>query len=64
MNRLQKGLINSRIALRASWLNCQKKCLMGTHNFFFSNSNRDFYSKNNNVSQVYTYIPKIQKKKI
>jgi hypothetical protein len=37
---------------------------MGTH-FFFSNSNRDFYSQNNNVSQeVYTYIPKIQKKKI
>jgi hypothetical protein len=35
----------------------------GTHTF--SNSDRDFYSENNNVSQVYTYsyIPKIQKKK-
>jgi hypothetical protein len=34
---------------------------MGIHNFF-SNSNRDFYSENNNVSKIYTYIPKIQKK--
>jgi hypothetical protein len=34
---------------------------MGTHNFF-NTSNRDFYSKKNNVSQVYTYLPKIQKK--
>jgi hypothetical protein len=23
--------------------------------FFFSNSDRDFYSENNNISQVYTY---------
>jgi hypothetical protein len=38
--------------------------------YFFSNANtyffkiysdRDFYSENNNVSQVYTYITKIQK---
>jgi hypothetical protein len=29
---------------------------------FFSNSDRDFYSENNNVSQAYTYILKIQKK--
>jgi hypothetical protein len=28
MNRLQKGLINSRIALRASRLNCQKKMFL------------------------------------
>jgi hypothetical protein len=27
------------------------------------NSDRNFYSENNNVSQVYTYITKIQKKK-
>jgi hypothetical protein len=31
--------------------------------FFFGNSDRDFYSENNNASQVYTYITKIQKKK-
>jgi hypothetical protein len=30
---------------------------------FFSNSDRDFYSENNSVSQVYIYITKIQKKK-
>jgi hypothetical protein len=30
--------------------------------FFFGNSDRDFYSENNNASQVYTYITKIQKK--
>jgi hypothetical protein len=36
---------------------------MRLHIFFFSNSDRDFYSENNNVSQVYTYIPKIHKKK-
>jgi hypothetical protein len=29
---------------------------------FFSNSDIYFYSENNNVSQVYTYITKIQKK--
>jgi hypothetical protein len=62
MNRLQKGLINSRIALRASRLNCQFFFFKWEHIIFFSNSNRDFYSENNNVSQVYTYIPKIQKK--
>jgi hypothetical protein len=28
---------------------------MQTHTFF-SNSDRDFYSENNNVSQVYTYL--------
>jgi hypothetical protein len=62
MNRLQKGLINSRIALRALRLNCQKKMFLNRNAyFFFSNSNRNFYSENNNVSQVYTYIPKIQK---
>jgi hypothetical protein len=31
---------------------------MGTHTFFFRNSDRDFYSESNNVSQVYTYIKK------
>jgi hypothetical protein len=38
MNRLQKGLINSRIALRPSRLNCQKKCFKWEHIIFFSNS--------------------------
>jgi hypothetical protein len=32
--------------------------------FFFGNSDRDFYSENNNASQVYTYITKIQKKSV
>jgi hypothetical protein len=31
--------------------------------FFLNNSDRDFYSEKNNISQVYIYIPKIQKKK-
>jgi hypothetical protein len=34
------------------------------HILFFSNSDSDFYSENNNVSQVYTYITKIQKKSL
>jgi hypothetical protein len=34
---------------------------MRTHNFF-NNTDRDFYCEKNQVSQVYTYIPKIQKK--
>jgi hypothetical protein len=63
MNRLQKGLINSRISLRASRLNCQNIFFqMRTYNFFFSNSDRDFYSENNNISQVYTDKPKIKNK--
>jgi hypothetical protein len=61
MNGLQKGLINSRISLRASRLNCQIIFFKCEPIIFFSNSDRDFYSENNNVSQVYTYIPKIKK---
>jgi hypothetical protein len=34
---------------------------IGTHTFF-SNSDRDFYSESNNVSQIYIYIPKYKKK--
>jgi hypothetical protein len=61
--RLYKDLINSHIALSASRLNCQNIFFqIGTHTFF-NNSDRDFYSENNNVSQIATYIPKIQKKK-
>jgi hypothetical protein len=44
VNRLQNGLLNSRKVPRASTLNCQ----MGTHTFF-SSSDRDFYSENNDV---------------
>jgi hypothetical protein len=64
VNRLQKDLINLCIALSASRLNCQKYfALKWEHILFFSNSDRDFYSENNSVSRIYTYIPKIQTKK-
>jgi hypothetical protein len=43
VNRLHKDLINSRIALSASRLNCQKKCSNGNLYFF----DIDFYSENN-----------------
>jgi hypothetical protein len=60
---LQKALINSHIGPRASGLNSQNIFFqMRTHNFV-NTSDRDFYSKKNTVSQeVYTYLPKIQKK--
>jgi hypothetical protein len=65
LNRLQKAVINSHIDPRASGLNGQKSFFqMRTHNFFFNTSDGDFYSKKNSVSQVYTYLPKIQKKKL
>jgi hypothetical protein len=48
VNRLQNGLLNSRKAPRASKLNCKKKIQMRTHTFF-SSSDRDFYSENNDV---------------
>jgi hypothetical protein len=52
VNRLQDGLLNLRLTLGALRLNCQKQCFqMGTHTFF-RNADRDFYSENNNVSQV------------
>jgi hypothetical protein len=61
LNRLQKALINSHIGPRASGLNYQNIFFqMQTHNFF-NTFDRDFYSKENSVSQVYTYLPKIQK---
>jgi hypothetical protein len=54
VNRLQNGLINSSIAPYGFQGNTVKKMFqMGLH-IFFSNSDRDFYSENNNVSQVYT----------
>jgi hypothetical protein len=52
VNRLQDGLLNTRIALRASRLNCRIFFFqMGTHTFFI-NSDRDFNSENNNVSEL------------
>jgi hypothetical protein len=61
LNRLQKALINSHTGPRATGLNCQNIFFqMRTHNFF-NTSDRDFYSEKNSVSQVYTYLPKIQK---
>jgi hypothetical protein len=54
VNSLQNGLINSSIAPWALRVNCQENFFqMGLH-IFFSNSDRDFYSENYNVSQVYT----------
>jgi hypothetical protein len=53
VNRLQDGSLNSHIALRVSRLNCQKKRFSsGNTYFFFRNTDRDFYSEINNVSQV------------
>jgi hypothetical protein len=54
VNGLQNGLINSSIALWASRVNCQKIFFQMALHVFFSNSDRDFYSENNNVSQVYS----------
>jgi hypothetical protein len=62
LNRLQKAVINSHKDPRASGLNGQNIFFqIRTHNFF-NTSDGDFYSKKNGVSQVYTYLPKIQKK--
>jgi hypothetical protein len=58
MSRLQNGLLNSGIAPRASRLRCQNIFFqMGIH-IFCTNSDRDFYSENNNVSQVQLHIEK------
>jgi hypothetical protein len=62
LNRLQKALINSHIGPRASGLNCQQNFFQTQTPNFFNTSDRDFYSKEDSVSQVYTYLPKIQKK--
>jgi hypothetical protein len=51
VNKLQDGPPNSRIALRASRLNCKKKCFKWEHILFFTTSDGDFHSENNNVSQ-------------
>jgi hypothetical protein len=49
VNRLQNGLLNSRKAPRASTLNCKKKKFQMRTHTFFSSSDRDFYSENNDV---------------
>jgi hypothetical protein len=51
VNRIQNGLINSSIA---PWAKLSKNFFSNEITFFLSNSDRDFYSENNNVSQVYT----------
>jgi hypothetical protein len=52
VGRLQDGLVNLRMATGASGLSCRNIFFqMGLH-AFFSNSDRDFSSENNNVSQV------------
>jgi hypothetical protein len=52
VNRLQDGLVNSRMAPGALGLDCQNIFFqMGLHTFF-RNSGRDFDSEGNNVSQV------------
>jgi hypothetical protein len=56
VGRLQEDLIHPRTA---------PKFFFGVNiYFFFCSSDRDFYSGGDGVSQVYTYIPKIQKKKL
>jgi hypothetical protein len=54
VNRLQNSLINSSIAPWASRVNCQNIFFQMELHIFFYNSDRDFNSENNNVSQVYT----------
>jgi hypothetical protein len=54
VNRLQNGLINLSIAPWTSKVNCQNIFFQTGLHIFFSNSDRDFYSENNNVSQIYT----------
>jgi hypothetical protein len=55
INRPQNGPINSSIAPRAPRVNCQNTFLFKwDHTPFLSNSDRDPYSENNNVSPVYT----------
>jgi hypothetical protein len=48
VNKLQNGVLNSR-KTQSSRLNCQNIFLKYGHILFFSNSDRDFYSENNNV---------------
>jgi hypothetical protein len=62
LNWLQKALINSHIGPRAAGLNCQNIFFQMRTHTFLNTSDRDVYSKKNSVSQVYTYLPKIQKK--
>jgi hypothetical protein len=54
VNSLQNGLINSSIALWASRVNCQNIFFSNgiTYLLLVHNSDRDFNSENNNVSQV------------
>jgi hypothetical protein len=62
-NRLQKDLINSRIALSASRLNCPKKFFqMGTHFFLVILIEISILKTTMYQKYTFTYLPKIQKK--
>jgi hypothetical protein len=52
VNRLQDGLINSRIAPGASGWTVKVFFFKWHYILFFGGSDRDFNSENNNVSQV------------
>jgi hypothetical protein len=54
VGRLQNGLINSSIAPWAWGMNCQNVFFQIGLHIFFGGSDRDFYSEDSNVSQVYT----------
>jgi hypothetical protein len=49
---LRNGLVDSRMAPGASGLDCQNIFFRVGLRTFFSGSDRDFDSENNNVSQV------------
>jgi hypothetical protein len=52
VNKLQNGLLNSRKTPSTSRLNCQFFFFKCEYKLFLNNSDRDFYSEDNNVSQV------------
>jgi hypothetical protein len=61
VNRLQNGLINSSIAPWTSKVYCQNFFFFKWDNiFFFSNSDRDFYSENK-TTMYHKYTLKYQK---
>jgi hypothetical protein len=58
---LQNGLIKTRIAATASRLNCQNIFFFKLEDILFlSNSDRDLYCENSNVSQVSQKYKKIK----
>jgi hypothetical protein len=49
VNKLQNGVLSSRKTQSASRLNCQNIFFKYGYILFFTNSDRDFNSENNNV---------------